>query len=94
MIGTLERLVQRGIEPDLTLYLDLDPVAARERLGERELDRFEREAAEFFERVRGAYLARARRFPRFRVIDAGHALPKVQRQLASVLDEFLNGVSR
>jgi dTMP kinase len=94
VIGTLERLVQRGLEPDLTLYLDLDPATALTRLGERDLDRFEREAAVFFERVRSAYLARAHRFSRFRVIDAGSELKMVQSQLAGVLDEYLRGVSR
>lgn len=88
-IATLEHLVQGDLQPDLTLYLDLPPEVARQRLGGRDLDRIEREAAAFFERVRAAYLARAARFPRFRVIDAGAPLHQVQQRLGEVIGEFL-----
>jgi dTMP kinase len=93
-IGVLESLVHQGLEPDLTLYLDLAPAAAQARLAGRRLDRFEREERAFFERVRQTYLERARRADRFRVIDASRPLDDVQRQLAAVLDEFLTEVSR
>jgi dTMP kinase len=88
-IATLEQLVQRGLEPDLTLYLDLSVEAAQARLDGRERDRFEQEALPFFERVRAAYLARAAQADRFRVIDAGAPLAEVQAQLAVALDTFL-----
>ncbi|MFW6092795.1 MAG: dTMP kinase [Pseudomonadota bacterium] len=88
VIEALERLVQRGREPDLTLYLDLSPEAAEGRLGDRERDRFEREARAFFERVREGYLARAAA-PRFRVLDAARPLEAVQGALAAALDAYL-----
>lgn len=89
VIAQLETLVQRGLQPDLTLYLDLDPELAMARLDGRERDRFEREAGAFFERVRAGYLARAARHPRMRVIDAGGDLAAVQQRLGAVLDAFL-----
>jgi dTMP kinase len=47
-------------------------------------DKFEREEAEFFIRVRNAYLARARRYPsRFHVIDASGTLQEVRARLAA-----------
>ncbi|AXK72313.1 dTMP kinase [Lysobacter sp. TY2-98] len=61
-----------GIEPGLTLLLDVpvDVGLARMR-GRGDADRIESERAEFFERVRAAYLARAAAHPqRFVVIDA------------------------
>lgn len=88
IIANLESLVQRGLQPDLTLYLDLPPAAAAERLGERQRDRFELERQAFFDRVRHAYLERAAA-PRFRVIDAAAPLADVQADIAAVLDEFL-----
>lgn len=88
-IATLEALVQRGLQPDLTLYLDLPPELAEVRLGNRPRDRIERESLAFFERVRQAYLARAAGAPRFRVVDAGSPLPDVQRQLGALIDDFL-----
>ncbi len=89
VIAELEALVQRGLEPDLTLYLDLPLEAAERRLGDRERDRFEREQRAFFQRVREAYLARASACSRFRVIDADASIPEVQRRLARVLDAFV-----
>jgi len=75
-IAELERRVV-GIEPGLTLLLDLGVSHGRQRRRGRELiggsepDRIERERDEFFERVRAGFLARAAEHPaRFRVIDA------------------------
>lgn len=62
-----------GIEPGLTLLLDLAVPQGRDRTRARDPspDRIEREHDDFFERVRSAYLARAAAEPqRFRVIDA------------------------
>ena len=71
-IAELERRVV-GIQPGLTLLLDIDVERGRERTRGRDLvpDRIESEHDEFFERVRAAYRARAAADPaRFRVIDA------------------------
>jgi len=74
-IDTLAALVHADVEPDLTLLLDAPVDVALGRAGRRGAgDRFEREQALFFERVRAAYLRRAAEAPgRFRVIDAGES---------------------
>jgi dTMP kinase len=92
-IAALEVLVHGDLQPDLTLYLDVPPAAARARLDGREFDRFERERQDFFERVRAVYLERAAAHSRFRVIDASAPLAAVQAQLAETLDAFV-GESR
>jgi dTMP kinase len=52
-------------------------------------DRFEAEAAEFFERVRQGYLQIARSEPkRVHVIDAGGALASVIQQVTRVLESL------
>ncbi len=90
-IAELERWAASGLEPDLTLLLDL-PVGeglARAR-GRGQVDRIEMESVEFFERVRAAYRARAASAPeRFRVIDASRPLETVLAQVDRVLSEFL-----
>ncbi|HEX7036985.1 MAG TPA: dTMP kinase [Pseudomonadales bacterium] len=92
VIASLEALVQQGLQPDLTVYLDMRPQAAARRLEGRDKDRIEHEQQAFFERVRAVYLDRARRDPqRFRVIDADRPLADVQRDLAAVLDGLGGG---
>ncbi|TLF49714.1 dTMP kinase [Halomonas urmiana] len=92
-IAELEAFVQRGLEPDLTLLLDMSMDAAQRRLDSRlegqgeARDRFERERGDFFEAVRRAYLARAEAAPeRVAVIDAGAGLDEVKAELLARLD--------
>jgi dTMP kinase len=83
LIAELERRVV-GIEPGLTLLLDLGVAHGRERTRGRELlggttpDRIERERDEFFERVRAGFLRRAAEHPqRIRVLDASPSADQV-----------------
>lgn len=74
-IALLEQLVQQDLRPDLTLLLDapleITSARAQARNASGTTDRFENEQREFFERVRSAYLERARQqAERFVVIDA------------------------
>ena len=92
-IATLERQVV-GIEPGLTLLLDLGVAHGRERTRGRDLlggsapDRIERERDEFFERVRECFLARASAHPqRFRVIDASPDASTVAASALAALAE-------
>lgn len=90
-ITSLERMVLKGLKPDLTLLLDVDVSVGMARArGRGELDRFEREQATFFDKVRRVYRARARKEPRrIRVVDAGQDLYSVQRDISAVLDSVL-----
>lgn len=84
-----------GIEPGLTLLLDV-PVAlglsrARGRGG---MDRIESEQEAFFERVRAAYLARARAHPgRFVVIDAARPAADVAAAALDALRRYRDGLA-
>ncbi|GGK82198.1 dTMP kinase [Amphritea balenae] len=91
LISQLETIVQRGLQPDLTILLDLPVEIGLSRASQRgELDRFENEKIEFFDRVRNAYLDRAGSDPkRFAIIDASGTLEQVQEQIAQVLNTFL-----
>jgi len=84
VVTTLERVVHPGLQPDATFLFDLDPALAyeRQRAQSRDPDKFERETADFFVRVREAYLERARTHARFQVIDAGGSLEAVRLRLA------------
>ena len=90
-IGQLEEWVQQGLQPDLTLLLDIPVAEGLERTRKRGggPDRFERQQLDFFERVRQCYLDRARRYPRFALIDARHPLTQVQAQIRDTLTRFI-----
>ena len=79
-IKQLEKWVQGSLQPDLTLLFDVPVEISMKRLTTaREPDKFEREDAKFFEKLRHAYLTRAaENTTRFRVIDANQALDKVK----------------
>jgi len=93
LIAQLETLVQGARRPDLTILLDAPVGIALQRVSRRTgtgaLDRFESERAEFFERIRAAYLRRAAAEPqRFRVIDASRNAEKVSDDVrAAVLGD-------
>jgi len=86
-LGVLEQWVQGSLRPDLTLLLDVPVEIGRQRTaGSREADRFERERAEFFERVRQGYLQRARDEPqRVFVADASGQPADIQKRLEKYL---------
>lgn len=85
-IAMLERWVQGGVQPELTILFDLPVEVARARsAAARNPDRFESERMDFFGRVREGYLARARECPaRFRIIDASQPMAAVEEQLARI----------
>ena len=77
-----------SVQPDLTFLFDLDVATAAKRLQGmgQAADRFEQEKADFFQRVRDAYLVRAREFPgRFHVIDASLSIEKIHNQLEQII---------
>jgi dTMP kinase len=86
-IEALEQLVHSDLQPDLTLYFDLEVGLARSRIeANRSLDRFEQEDIPFFERVRGEYLGRAATFPhRIRVLDAS----RPQTELSKLVQQAI-----
>ena len=82
-IEALEHWVQGSLQPDFTILFDVAPEIGRSRSSRiKNPDRFEQEQAEFFQRVRQAYLRRAREHPgRIHVIDAGASIAEIRREL-------------
>ncbi len=87
MLGEFERWVHAGLQPDVTLWFDIEPALAAERRARaRAADRFEAEDVDFFTRVRAGYRARMALAPeRFVRIDAEQALVAVQSQIDAAL---------
>ncbi len=91
VLAALERWVQAAdarklLQPDLTLWFDLPPEIAAERLaGARLPDKFEAQPVAFFRRVAQGYADRAAAAPRFARIDANQTREQVWQQVADVL---------
>jgi dTMP kinase len=91
-IDALAQLAHPSLAPDLTVLLDAPVALGLARAGARQgsADRFEAERQEFFERVRSAYLERARLEPgRVRIIDAAGTIDEVEAAVRSALAPLL-----
>lgn len=85
-LALLERWVQAGLQPDLTLVFDVPVEVAAQRLSGSRRDRFEGEDGAFFERVRAEYLARSAAEPgRVRIVDGNRPLPYVKKHVEELI---------
>lgn len=91
LIRALEQGVQGGLRPDLTVLFDIDIATGLRRSGrDPGPDRFESEATAFKQRVRDAYLRRARAEPqRIRVVDAEQGLEQVAAAVAAIVHQYI-----
>jgi dTMP kinase len=88
------KLATGGLEPDLTLVLDLPPERARSRIS-RPADRMESRSPEFYARVREGFLSEARRRPeRIRVVDASGTVEGIHEQITQEVRRVLESDSR
>ena len=97
VLGQLEAMVQQlaagGLrQPHLTVWFDLDPAVAAERLASARVpDKFESQPAAFFAAVRAGYARRAAEQPqRFARIDAAQAREAVWRDVLAVVQPWLS----
>ena len=75
-------------KPDLTIYMDLDPKIGLQRAAVRgELDRFEQEKIDFFNKTRDMYLKLADSCPEVRRVDASKSIEEVAGQIKQTLEE-------
>ncbi len=91
-INALETWVQGDLQPDMTLLFDVPVDVSLNRLSlARTPDKFEREGADFFEKLRNAYLTRAKQDPtRFRIINGNQAIEAVKNEVKVSIEEFFS----
>jgi len=83
------RVATGGLMPDLTIVLDMPAEAASGRIG-RQLDRMERQGAEFHARVRQGFLAEAARRPgEIVVVNAAAPVEQVQADIRAAAERIL-----
>ena len=94
MVKDANRLATGGLQPDLTLLIDVEPETGLSRARARNLKfdfaveegRFEEEDILFHRKVREGYLALFKEDPgRFRIIDGNTGVEEVQRQIEEIV---------
>ena len=90
LLQALADWVHAGLQPDLTIWFDVEPhIAAERRAKARAADRFEAEDLAFFERVRAGYLARMQASgDRFVRVDSARDRDAVSRQIATAMADL------
>ena len=88
-LDAMMRFATHGIEPDLTVLLDVPWSVARIRLGDQ-MDRIEGAGADFHTRVRDGYLAMAAADPgRWVVVDADGTVDEIAARVDAAVDDWL-----
>ena len=100
VLAQLETMVQQLPDqslrqPELTVWFDLDPAVAAQRLASARVpDKFESQPADFFAAVRAGYARRAAEMPqRFARIDAAQSREAVWSDVERLLGAWLQGDS-
>ena len=89
-VKAFNAFVTRGLEPDLTVLIDVAVEASRERARNRPPDRIERAGDRFHERVRAGYRRLAMNEPeRFVVLDGTESIETVQSAIRDRVREAL-----
>lgn len=92
-VSSVIALATGGLQPDLTLFFDITPDEAIHRITSRrdaKRNRMDDETAEFYSRVRQAYLGIADREPqRFIVIDGSGPIEDIHREVMEIVLERL-----
>ena len=81
----------RDLQTDVTFLFDLPVELGQQRVISRkgDIDRFEQEKADFFQKIRDCYLQRSQQEPsRIKVIDASKSIIDIEMQLSSILDQL------
>lgn len=91
-LTALETWVHPDLQPDLTVLFDVSAHLGKDRVARiKSPDRFERESAQFFDRVRNAYLERMAESPhRFVRIDGSKTILDIQKEMGEKFTALLS----
>lgn len=94
LLQSLKETILGDFEPDLTLYLDIEPAVGLARArGRGELDRIEQQNLDFFHRTRARYLALVKDNPKAVIINAEQSVEQVQQDIRQALRRFVENES-
>jgi dTMP kinase len=94
-VNQVIELATGGLKPDLTLFFDIPVAEAVRRMVARDenhtkKNRMDEETAEFYDRVRSAYLGIAEREPeRFRVVEAARGINEINAEVVRIVSTLI-----
>jgi len=94
-VMTLDRIACRGLKPDLTLLIDIDPETSLARAharnaSARQDDRMDAQSLEFHRQVYQAYHALAAREPeRVRMVDGRAAIEPIAEEIWKIVEPYV-----
>ena len=98
LVEQLSMLATQGVQPDLTILLDLDPSQVHSRTGittdqrstREERNRFDIEAETFHQKVQEGFRMLAHKYPvRIKVVDASRSVEAIHQEIVGLVKEIL-----
>ena len=90
----LNAFATAGVEPDITLLVDLSVDEALRRMESKSFDRIEMEGVEFLERVRSGYLEMAKSFcERYFVLNGMHTIEEMSKMIINKVEEIKSEIN-
>ena len=87
LVENINKYVINNIEPDLTIFFDLDPEIGLKRVSLRneQMNRFDKESLDFHLKVRKGYKLLSKTRNRFVLIDASKSIEEVTKQIINIM---------
>ena len=91
MIDNINKAATGGLEPDLTIFLDISVAESKNRTCRQIADRIEQSGDNFFERVRAGFIALSEKYPNRvkRINVEGEDVESVRNQIVVVVNKYL-----
>lgn len=85
-VEAINKVAMNGIEPDMTLFFDIDPeISLKRRMTVSSADRIEKEKLDFHKKVYQGYRYLANKYPdRIKTINANYGIEEVKQQIISL----------
>lgn len=87
LVENINKYAINNVEPDLTIFFDLDPETGLKRVSLRneQMNRFDKESLDFHLKVRKGYKLLSKTRNRFVLIDASKSIEDVTKQIINII---------
>lgn len=91
MIDNINKAATSGLEPDLTIFLDISVEESKYRTRRQIADRIEQSGDNFFERVRAGFIALSEKYSNRvkRINVEGEDVESVRNQIVAIVNKYL-----